>query len=174
MTWADPAANKVVTSSHQLAAGFSARNCKVARPRKVPPGPGSGWRGLLQGRIPLSQQPPPFAYSEREGDLVIIEFHLTRLEDMEIGDHLKRCDTAFCDDIAHLCAALVEDYADVAKVFSFVDSSKWRHVRKQLGRPEPDGMAAETDKPGSLAIIRQAWDRLEALDHEERPSQDRA
>jgi hypothetical protein len=130
---------------------------------------------MLQGRIPLSQQPRHPHTANGKGDRVIIEFHLTRSEDMEIGDHLRRCDTAFCDNIAHLCAALVDDYADVATVFTFVDGSKWRHRRKRLGRTDSDGLAAEeADVPPSLAIIRHAWDRLEAHEREERPAQDRA
>lgn len=103
---------------------------------------------------------------------MIIEFHLTRLEDTEIGDHLKRCDTAFCEDIAHLYAALVEDYADRAQVSTLVDGEEWRRQKELFGRAESGGSATEADRPASLAIIRRAWDRLEVRDREERPAQD--
>ena len=99
---------------------------------------------------------------------MIIELHLTRREDREIGDHLERCESAFCDHIAHLFAALVDDYAEVAAIRTLVDSSKWRHQRKRQVERDSDGAEFGDEIPASLAKIRQAWDRLEAAEREGR------
>jgi hypothetical protein len=118
------------------------------------------------GRASPSTGLPPSA-AKTKGESVIIELHLTHQEDREIGDHLELCENAFCDHIAHLCAALVDDYANAATVFTIGDGSKWRHRRNRQSKRTIDGPGLMDELPASLAIIRQAWDRQEAADRQE-------
>lgn len=98
---------------------------------------------------------------------MIVELHLTQREDERIASHLRRCRKAACADIAHLCAALVDRYDDVAEVFTFVDVSRWRHRRKlgQAKRRAQRDVERATSRPqpqrSTLDVIREAWDRQE-------------
>jgi hypothetical protein len=100
---------------------------------------------------------------------VIVEVHLTLLEEAENDEHLEACHDAACGHKAHLFKAVADSYSGLAEVFEFVTESR-REYEKRLHdnitrrREQAPFVAQRKQEARSLAAIRRGWDRLHGAD----------
>jgi hypothetical protein len=96
---------------------------------------------------------------------VIVEVHLTLLEEAENDEHLEACRDMSCGHRAHLFKVVAERYAGVVEVFELVTESKTDYEKRlrdnmERRREEAPYVAQRKQEAKSLAVIRRGWDRL--------------
>jgi hypothetical protein len=100
---------------------------------------------------------------------VIVEVHLTMLEEAENDEHLRACHQAVCGHQAHLVGGIVDRCGGLAEVFEFVTASKVayeKRLRYNTQRRDRDAQLAlcRKQEARSLAVIRRGWQRLYGVD----------
>jgi hypothetical protein len=100
---------------------------------------------------------------------VIVEVHLTLLEEAENDEHLETCRDMACGHRAHLFKVVAERYAGTVEVFEFVTESKGDYEQRlrdnmERRREEAAYIAQRKQEAKSLAAIRRGWDRLYGSD----------
>lgn len=100
---------------------------------------------------------------------MIVEVHLTMVEEADNDEHLDACHDRACRHQAHLFKAVADPKAGLVEVFEFVTASKVdyeKRLRRNVVRRDQEAPLAAVRKQEarSLAAIRRGWDRLYGAD----------
>lgn len=100
---------------------------------------------------------------------MIVEVHLTLLEEAEHDEHLDACHDPHCRRQAHLFKAVADCYAGSAEVFEFVTAARLDYEKRlrhnKIRRDQEASLVTvRKQEAKSLATIRRGWDRLYGAD----------